>query len=58
MMQTNQRRVHTEQAHDPRYNQRGAYLNQNMYARQHEDEYDLNQLPDDADDQYDIGLEA
>lgn len=41
-MQANQRRVHTEQANDGRYNMRGGYLNTNLYARKHEDEYDLN----------------
>ena len=57
-MQANQRRVHTEQANDGRYNMRGGYLNTNLYARKHEDEYDLNQLPDEPDDQYDMGLNA
>ena len=43
-----QRRVHTEQD-----NGHFAQKSQN-YNQNHEDEYDLNQLPDNEDDQYDI----
>jgi len=42
MNMTQNRRVHTEQPNQPRHQQ------------PHEDEYDLNQLPDNEDDQYEI----
>lgn len=48
-----QRRVHTEQA--PGTGQFSRYPNQQMMDQQQQDEeYDLNQLPDNAEDQYDI----